>query len=304
MSFYPLQLPFLFLLFFAVSASAQVTKQQAERIKAAAPEAASVKPKSPRHVLIFSTPAALMPKDPHKGYCVPQGELAMKTLGEKTGAFQPTASDDIALLLPENIKKFDAIVLNNTCGAWIKPADDAMEKLKTHGDAAAVEKILRTSLLDFVDRGGGLVAYHFAAGGNRHWPDFAELLGAKFTGHPWNEEVGVKLDEPDHPLLKAFGGKDFRIADEIYEFGEPYLREKLRVLLSLDIKTTKMNVQWINRKDGDFAQAWVKQHGKGRVFYCGIGHRTEIWWNPTILRFYLDAIQFAAGDLDAPVAPK
>lgn len=37
-------------------------------------------------------------------------------------------------------------------------------------------------------------------------------------------------------------------------------------------------------------------YGKGRVFYCAFGHRTEIWWNPTILRFYLDGIQFAVGD--------
>ena len=49
---------------------------------------------------------------------------------------------------------------------------------------------------------------------------------------------------------------------------------------------------------GLIAQAWVKTHGKGRIFYAGCGHRTEVWWNPAILRFYLDAIQFAAGDLD------
>lgn len=57
-------------------------------------------------------------------------------------------------------------------------------------------------------------------------------------------------------------------------------------------------------KDGDFAQAWVRQHGKGRVFCDGFGHRTEIWWDPIILRFYLDAIQFATGDLEAPTAPR
>jgi len=130
-----------------------------------------------------------------------------------------------------------------------------------------------------------------------------KLLGAGYWGHPWNEEVGIKLDEPDHPLLAAFGGKDFRLAEEIFQFREPYSRRKLRVLLSLDTKTTNMAVPWIHRTDNDFGLAWVKQHGKGRVFYCAIGHRTEIWWNPKILQFYLDGIQFAAGDLSVDTTP-
>jgi len=122
-------------------------------------------------------------------------------------------------------------------------------------------------------------------------------------GHPWNEEVGVKLDEPDHPLLAAFGGKDFRLTEEIFQFRDPYSRKKLRMLLSLDTKTTNMTVPWIHRKDNDFALAWVRQYGKGRVFYCAFGHRTDIWWNPMILRFYLDGIQFATGDLPADTTP-
>jgi type 1 glutamine amidotransferase len=129
------------------------------------------------------------------------------------------------------------------------------------------------------------------------------MLGAKFTGHPWNEEVGVKLDDPQNPLLATFGGKPFRIADEIHQFGDPYSRKTIRVLMSLDTKATNMTVKWIDRKDDDFAQTWVRQYGKGRVFYCGFGHRTEIWWNPAVLRFYLDAIQFVPGDLDAPSGP-
>ena len=287
-----------------VPAVAQVQPRQAEQIRKAAPDKPRLPPKKPRTVLIWNTPPALMEKDPHKGYCIPFGECAMKTLGEKTGAFRPVISGDLVMYLPENLKRFDAVVMNNSSGPWIRPTDQDLERLKAYGpDKNAVEQLLRRSLLDYVNGGGGIVACHFAIGANGHWPEFQEMLGAKFTGHPWNEEVGAKLDEPAHPLLAAFGGKDFRLADEIYEFGDPYSRNKLRVLLSLDTKRTNMNVQGIHRKDGDFAQAWVKQYGKGRVFYCGFGHRTEIWWNPTVLQLYLDAIQFATGDLEAPTAP-
>ncbi|MBN1421920.1 MAG: ThuA domain-containing protein [Planctomycetes bacterium] len=282
-----------------------IPKHQEDRIRAAAPEKPRVAPAKRRRVLIWSTPPHLMESDPHKGYCVPYGLCAMRILGEKTGAFEPVIGESLALFLPETIRSFDAIVMNNSCGAWITPGDADMEKLKAYGSTKeAVEAVLRRSLLDYVAGGGGIVAYHFAIGANRHWPEFQELLGATFTGHPWNEDVAVLVEEPSHPLLAAFGGKDFRIADEIYQFGPPYDRSELRVLLSLDTERTNMGVKWIGREDNDFAQAWVKTHGKGRVFYGSFGHRTEIWWEPAILRFYLDAIQFAAGDLDAPVAPR
>jgi len=280
----------------------QLTEQQAKRIEAAVPQKARAVPQKPRRVLIWNTP--FMEQSPHKGYSIPQGEYAMRMLGEKTGAFEPVVSDDIAMYLPENIKRFDAILLNNSSGNWIRPTETDMARLTEHGsDADEVERLLRKSLLDYVANGGGLVAYHHAIGGNTHWLEFQELIGAGYWGHPWNEEVGIKLDEPNHPLMATFGGKDFRLADEIFQFNDPYSRQRVRVLMSLDTAKSNMTVPWIHRKDGDFALAWVKSHGKGRVFYCAIGHRTEIWWHPQILSFYLDGIQFATGDLPADTTP-
>jgi len=44
------------------------------------------------------------------------------------------------------------------------------------------------------------------------------------------------------------------------------------------------------------------------VFYCSLGHRNEVTWDPAIVRFNLAGIQYALGDLkadDVPVvAPK
>ncbi len=282
--------------------SADLTPDQTRRIEAAAPDHATAKPLKPRHVLIWNTP--FMDQCPHKGYCVPQGQHAMELLGRKTGAYEPTVSDDVTMFLPKNLAKFDAIIINNSNGPWIRPTEQDMERFTDYGsDPNTVEQLLRKSLLDWVRKGGGFVAFHHAIGGNNHWPEYKELIGASYWGHPWNEEVGIKLDEPNHPLLEAFGGKDFRLADEIFQYNDPWSRDKLRVLLSLDVKNTNMTVPWVYRKDNDFGLAWVKTYGKGRVFYSAIGHRTEIWWNETILRFYLDGIQFAMGDIDAPAEP-
>ncbi len=291
----------------AARAAEEIPQHRAKQIWEAAPEKPSVAPRETRRVLIFNTPAHLMPKDPHKGYCIPYGTCAFDTLGKKTGAYEPVISDDLAMFLPVNLKPFDAVVLNNTSGAWITPTDEDLQKdaFRSAGSGKeSVEKSLRESLLEYVRGGGGLVAVHFAIGANRQWPEFHELLGGTFTGHPWNEEVGLLIEEADHPLVQAFGGQRYRLADEIYQYGEPYDRSKVRVLVSLDTERTNMGVRWINRTDGDFALAWVKDFGQGRVFYTSFGHRTELYWTPQLLRFYLDAIQFATGDLEAPTAPR
>lgn len=293
-------------LLWPAAAGAKLTEQQKKRIEAAAPDKPRAAPKAKRRVLIWNTPPEMMDKNPHKGYSVPQSAYAMKRLGEKTGAFEGVVSGDVTLYLPEKLKQFDAVVMNNSSGNWIRPADESIGRFKAYGgDRDAVEKVLRKSLLDFVRGGKGVFAFHFSIGANPKWAEFHEMLGARYWGHPWHEEVGIKVEEPSHPLLAAFGGKaGFRLKEEIFQFRDPWSREKLRVLLSLDTANTNMGVKWIHRKDNDFGLAWVKRYGKGRVFYSAIGHRTEIWWNPTILRFYLDGIQFAIGDLEAPTAPR
>ena len=94
------------------------------------------------------------------------------------------------------------------------------------------------------------------------------------------------------------------IEDEIYQFKAPYARDALRVLLSIDPSKTDMKNDKLRRTDGDFAVAWVHKFGEGRVFYNSLGHRKAIFWNPVILQFYLDGIQFALGDLEAPASPR
>jgi hypothetical protein len=58
------------------------------------------------------------------------------------------------------------------------------------------------------------------------------------------------------------------------------------------------------REDGDYPVAWVRGEGKGRVFYCSIGHDPCLFWDPKILEFYLAATQFVLGDLPGATAPR
>jgi hypothetical protein len=170
-------------------------------------------------------------------------------------------------------------------------------------------------LRDFVYGGGGMLGLHgttFAftwwPGAREDWPEFGVMLGARGGTHRQSDErVVIKLDDPGHPLCAPFGGKRFEYRDEFFRVHEPYSRDTVRVLLSIDTEKTDMSQGKsfgdTVRADNDYALAWVRSYGKGRVFYCTIGHNPWVFYDPLMLKFYLGAIQFALGDLPASTAP-
>jgi type 1 glutamine amidotransferase len=142
----------------------------------------------------------------------------------------------------------------------------------------------------------------------RDWPEFGNIVGARFDNHPWGagSTVVLRVEEPEHPLMAAFKERFFIVTDEIYQVTDPYSRQNLRVLLTVDpqrTRTTPEQQKNVHRRDGDFAMTWVKRYGQGRVFYCALGHQHELFWNPIVLQHYLDGIQFALGDLTADTTP-
>ena len=273
--------------------------EQIAKIKAALPDKAYAQPEKPRKLLVFTL---------CRGFyhtVIPLGAEAFKLMGEKTGAYQAVVSDDIALFEPDKLAQFDAVCLMNTTGELFLPPPADFDKLTPEQRAEAEKRDarLKQSFLDFVKNGKGLVGIHAATDCFYKWPEFGEMMGGWFDGHPWNEEVTIKIDEPKHPLCTMFDGQPLTVADEIYQVKDPYSRSKLRVLLSLDTTRTNMKKDGIKRSDGDFAVSWVREYGKGRVFYGSLGHRDDIFWNPKVLRHYLAGIQFALGDLKADATP-
>jgi len=80
----------------------------------------------------------------------------------------------------------------------------------------------------------------------------------------------------------------------------------VRVLLSIDTAKTRFEGQPRGsciRADNDYALAWIRHYGRGRVFYSTIAHNPYVFWDPKMLAFYLAATQFALGDLEAPTSP-
>jgi len=273
------------------TAEAQVIDEHRRRIEAAIPSKAFAAPGKNRKLLIF---------DLNVGYgghsSIPTANLAFTLMGRKTGAFETVISKDPSVFRPDNLKQFDAVFLNNTVGNLFEDTG------------------LRQSLLEFVYGGGGLMGVHGTTvaftqwpGAIEDWPEFGIMLGARGANHyDSDEHVFIKLDDPDHPVNQPFGGKDFEYRDEFFRVHGPYSRDRLRVLFSIDTYKTKFEGQPRGnciREDNDYALAWVRQYGRGRVFYCTIAHNPYVFWDPKMLEFYLAAAQFAVGDLQAPTIP-
>jgi len=284
---------------FSAFASAQDKKpadEIAKRIVAAAPAKPFAEPARPRRLLLFTGT---------RGYrhgSIPVGITAIRNLGEKTGAFETVQSEDIAVFEPKSLSNFDAVCMLNTTGELFLPRDFDKLPPERKAEAEKLDKRLKQSLLDFVTSGRGLIGIHAATDCFYKWPDYGEMIGGYFDGHPWHEKVTLKVEQPSNPLARMFASDSFIVTDEIYQLREPYSRSSCHVLLSLDTGKTDMSKKGIHRTDGDFAVSWFRTQGRGRVFYCSLGHRDEIYWNPKIVRHYLAGIQYALGDLKVDIS--
>lgn len=259
------------------------------KIREALPAKATATPARPRQLLLFVHNVG------YGGH--PSAEYAnhaFTLMGEKTGAFRAVVSRDPEVFRRESLRQFDAVFINNCVGNLFTNAE------------------LRRNLAEFVTGGGGLLGLHGTTvaftqwpGAVEDWPEFGLMIGARGANHREStEHVFIKLDDPTHPVNAVFGGQGWEFRDEFFRVHEPYSRQRVRVLLSIDTDKTDLKqgrgFGQLERADNDFALAWLRSYGRGRTFYSTIAHNPYVFWDPRLLRFYLDAIQFALGDLPAP----
>ncbi|MHB8899848.1 MAG: ThuA domain-containing protein [Thermoguttaceae bacterium] len=271
----------------------ELSAEEKAGLDAALPTEAPVRVAAPRKLLIYDGNVA------YPGHSsIESANYAFTRMGEKTGAFSTVVSRDPAVFQKEHLRQFDAVCLNNTVGNLF---DDP---------------VLRANLLEFVVGGGGLLGIHgttvaftdFSRGAAETWPEFGQMIGGRGASHSTpDERVVVKLDSPDHSLNRPFGGQGFEHVSEFFRVHGPYSRDRLRVLFSIDTARTDLRSTKARpvpqREDGDYALAWTRNYGRGRVVYCTIGHSPADFQTPKILEFYLGALQFILGDLDGSTTP-
>lgn len=215
---------------------------------------------------------------------IPVARETLKELGEQTGLWETEFADSAAeverLISPEQLKRFDAVVFANTTG----------ELPVTDGGKAA--------FLEWLRGGKAFIGMHSATDTFYRWPEFGRMIGGYFDGHPWHQKVTCKVEDETHPATRHLG-RSFEITDEIYQFKE-WSRDGKRVLLSID--NASIDTSRGKRADQDYAVAWVREEGRGRVFYTSLGHRREVWRDPRYQQHILGGIAWAMR-LPAPTLP-
>jgi type 1 glutamine amidotransferase len=161
----------------------------------------------------------------------------------------------------------------------------------------------KKELLAFVhDDGKGLLVGHATGVAFTNWPEFGEMVGG-YMDSEFNAEARVIVEDPQFPGADAFGGLTFMFNDQHPVFKEPYTRDKVHVVLRLD--PASLNEQnRARRADGDFAVAFAKSYGKGRVFNMGWGHPDTTWDDPRFQKFMLETIKWAIGTAPADATPR
>lgn len=208
---------------------------------------------------------------------------ALDDIARRTGKFEVFSTEDLSFLSADRLRDFDAAFFF-TSGEL--PITDAQKR----------------DLLDFVRSGKGFGGAHSATDTLYQWAEYGELIGGYFDGHPWVHEAAIDVEDPDHPVTRTLG-RSFRILEEFYQF-RSFSRDRVRVLMTLDPQTINLKAEGVNRTDGDFALAWVRPYGEGRVFYTALGHFDETWLDPRFQRMIEGGLLWMVREVDGDAAPR
>jgi len=165
--------------------------------------------------------------------------------------------DPAEALNPGTLAKYDAVLMY---GNWemngVMPAD----QLK--------------ALTDYVDNGGAFLPIHCASACYGGSPEFIKLVGGRFKEHQTGVFKVTNVNR-SHPIMKGYDGFE--------AWDETYVHDTLgddRVLLE--------------KRDQE-PWSWVREQGKGRVFYTAAGHDNRVWDLPEFNDFIKRAIFWSVG---------
>ena len=204
---------------------------------------------------------------------LPLSEKILAEVGRAHG-FMVTTTGDASTITATSLEPYSAVVFYTTGEL---PMSDEQ----------------KSALMAWIRSGRGFVGIHSATDTFYKWAEYGEMIGGYFDEHPWNTRVTMKVEDHDHPSTKHLGAT-WSLADEIYQF-KNYSRADKHVLLSLDVSSVDLNVKGVKRADRDFANAWYKSWGSGRVFYTALGHRPEVWQDPAYQQHLAGGITWAMG---------
>ena len=217
----------------------------------------------PERVLYFTYSAG------YRHDVIPLSGAILTQLGRNSGAFEVIATEDLSEFSSANLERYAAVMFYTTGEIPMSGAQ-------------------KTALLDFVRSGRGFLGVHSATDTFYCWPDYLDLIGGYFSGHPWHQGVTIEVADAADPVV-AFLGESLQLKDEIYQISDFDYRRS-RVLLRLDQSSVDLSKAGVHQRFYGWPLAWKRSFGEGRVFYSALGHEASVWQDPRYQRILTNAI--------------
>ncbi len=169
-----------------------------------------------------------------------------------------TYSEDLADIRRDVLDRYDALMLY---GNWKQ--NEAMDPAQ------------QKDLLGYVNDGGAFLPVHCASACFGGSEAFVKLVGGRFKSHQTGVFTTTSVAR-DHPLMRGY--------EPFETWDETYVHDRLtddRTILQLRDKEP-----W----------TWVRNQGKGRVFYTAYGHDMRCWEQPAFHELLRRGILWSVGE--------
>jgi type 1 glutamine amidotransferase len=207
---------------------------------------------------------------------IPTAVEAIKAISAKLG-YSADATEDPEIFSVEKLKPYKAIVFVSTTTDPKKPESEWFVGAR------------RDALQGFLKDGKGIVGIHAAGDSHYHWPWYGKMIGGYFERHPKGTPKGVvTVVDAKHPATAKLP-KTLERNDEWYYYKD--FDPTMRVLVTVDPATIGDGEADVNPNP----VVWCHAFGGGRVFYNGLGHTSESYSEPYMVKLLTGGLTYAVG---------
>jgi uncharacterized protein len=195
-------------------------------------------------------------------------EVSVTEIAKESGLFDVECTQDASVLTADKLKELDAVMFYTTGNLPITP--EAF-----------------TAFEDWLKSGKAMIATHSATDTFGGFRPYFSLINGTFDGHPWGSGETVPMTNHDaaHVTAKMLG-EEFSFKDEIYQY-KNYDPTAVRVIYSINMAKSK------TKQPYHVPVSWVRESGKGRLFYTNLGHNESTWAMPLFKQHLLTGIRWA-----------
>lgn len=180
------------------------------------------------------------------------------------------AAKGMALLDPKALveNKIDLVIFANTTGDIPLPDRDGFIK--------------------WIEDGHAFAAMHSGSDTFHGFPGYIDMLQGEFAGHGDQAPADLIAADTKHPANGGIGEKWDLTQEEMYNIKnqDP---AKVRALWYMNHNPNNKG----NMKPVYFPVSWVREAGKGRVFYTSLGHREDLWSDDPNLRDRKNSVELS-----------